>query len=296
MPQGELFARLLHVENAYRERANRDNELLRYFPIAVVGCIESFYRLAIKALVDSVEPYLTNAKALFTNIKTGFEVLQAMHGQTITVGDLVAHSLKISNLSHVSSHMDQLLGDGYLKNLGSVRDRWKVEVHGAPDQPILDDSDETFRWVSRAFELRHIFCYELATNHDVEPSDIESAFEHSLLFLKASEELVSETLYPNAPLTQLDMNVTSGKEYREERAKLDGLLADLAARVSGKQATKIEEANAAWEAYFEAAVEAEGLTYEGGSIRPMIQNLAAARLVRDRAKQVTELIESITLP
>jgi len=63
--------------------------------------------------------------------------------------------------------------------------------------------------------------------------------------------------------------------------------------IADKQIPKFREANKAWEMFFQASVEVEGLQYEGGSIRPTIENSAAARLTKERSVQVSKLIDRI---
>lgn len=291
IPRGELFLRLLHVEHAYRERNPENKELLRYFPIAVVACMETYFRLAIKKLIDSGEPYLTNSQAIMPKTNVGFDVLKALHGQSITIGDVISHSIPISSLTHLSSHMSKLMGVEFLKEVSLIHSRWAVEVLKQPKQPILLEVDNTLRYVARTFELRHIFCHETASNHEFEVEETEKCFYHSILFLKAAEELVSETLYPGSPLTQTDMNIASTGEYKKEKEHLNSLLSQVATLLSDKQVPRFEEANRAWEAFFKASVKVEGLQYEGGSIRPTIENSAAARLTKERSEQVSKLID-----
>jgi uncharacterized protein YecT (DUF1311 family) len=293
IPGGELFLRLLHVEHAYKERDPENKELLRYFPIAVVACMETYFRLAIKKLIDSGEPYLENSQAIMPKANVGFDILKALHGQSITIGDVISHSISISNLAHLASHMSKLLGAEFLKEVSLVHSRWAVEVLKQPKQPILLEADNTLRYVAKTFELRHIFCHETANNHEFELEEIEKCFDHSVLFLKATEELVSETLYPNAPLTQTDMNITSAGDYKKERDHLDSLLSQVSTLLTDKQIPKFTEANKAWEVFFRNSVEIEGLQYEGGSIRPTIENSAAARLTKERSEQVSKLINHL---
>ena len=294
IPQAELFLRLLDVEHVYGKRDPENKELLRYFPIAVVACMEAYFRLTIKQLIDSGEPYLTNAQALMSKARVSFEILKGLHGQTITTGDVIAHSVSISNLTHVASHISQLMACDFLKEVAQVHNRWDVEVNKKPKLPIISSAESTFRYVARAFDLRHIFCHETASNHEFEIQEIEECFENSVLFLKASQAFISETLFPNAPLTQADMNAASYEDYRKEKEHLDSLLTQVFDLLSERQVARYREANEAWKSFFEASVEVEGLQYEGGSIRPTIANSAAASLTRDRAKQVELLIESLS--
>lgn len=86
------------------------------------------------------------------------------------------------------------------------------------------------------------------------------------------------------------MNIASYDEYKSERDDVDRIVETIASTLSGKQAERFAAANNAWEHLLEASREIEGLEYEAGTMRPTVENLAAARLVRDRKAQLMRLL------
>ena len=294
--QGELFIRLLLIKDAYQRFDHGFTELLRYFPIALVACMESYFRLAIKELIDSGEPYLSRSRDLLSKERYDFEILKGLHGQTVSIGEVISHHPSINNLKQVLHLMNTLMEGEFRSKICSVHDRWAVEVKKKAKQPIIEDANETFRYVEESFQLRHIFCHELATAKDVQDEDIRKCIDHTELFLRASDAVVSEILFPNAPLTQTDMNLASHEEYQREKALLDALLEKVSEVLSEKQKEKFHVANRAWDSFVEASIEIEGLQHEGGSIRPTIENGAATKLVRERKKQIEELLTFLTEP
>jgi len=199
----ELPLRLFALESAFKDHDRRSTELTRYFPVALVACIEGYFRLAIKELVDAGEPFLSNAGGLASSFKLDFTVLKAIHGRAVTVGELVGHGVPLSRLEHIEHSLSSLLGTSFLTRMRSVSDRWAHEVRGAPLAPILSDPDRVFSDVATAFELRHIICHELASAHEVEYEQVARCLEGCVAFLRAADELISETLHPGAPLTLL---------------------------------------------------------------------------------------------
>ena len=288
--EAELFARLSAIKHSYKQLDPAIHELLRYYPIALVACLESWFRLAIRELVDSGEPYLGNARQLLRREGFDYDILAGLHGQTITIGEVISHHAPITSLSHIIAVMDTVIGGDFRKCVSEVHDRWKIEIEKQPNAPIIADVDETFRNVDRTFELRHIFCHETATAIEVGRDDIDRCIDHTATFLKASDELISQTLFPNAPLTQTDMNIASHEDYKKEREGLDLLVETIDAALSGERKERFATANAAWESFREASVEVEGLAYEGGSMRPTIAALAATQLVSDRKIQLERLL------
>ena len=296
MREAELFVRLRAIKDAYKKFDHGLTELLRYFPISLVACIESYFRLAMKELIDSGEPYLSNSRHLLSGERYDFEILKGLHGQTVSIGEVISHHPSINNLGQVISLMNTLMDGEFRSKICNVHDRWAVEVKKQPKQPIIKDENETFRYVEKTFELRHVFCHEIATAIEVEEEDIEKCVDHTTVFLKASDAVFSQTLHPNAPLTQTDINLASYEDYQREKALLDALLGKVTEVLSGKQKEKFRDANKAWESFVKASIEIEGLEYEGGSIRPNIEHGAATRFVRERKRQIEKLLNSLTEP
>ena len=58
----ELLFRLFALEQAFKEHDRNKRELSRYFPVALIACVEGYFRIAIKELIDAGEPYLSNAE------------------------------------------------------------------------------------------------------------------------------------------------------------------------------------------------------------------------------------------
>ena len=291
--EAELFARMSAIKQSYQRLDPAIAELLRYYPIALVACVESYFRLAIRELIDAGEPYLDNSRHLLRREGFDFDILKGLHGETISIGELVSYHPSISSLGHIISLMETVMGGDFRRKVSDVYDRWKVEIKNEPRMPIILDIDETFRCVERTFQLRHIFCHETATAVEVESGEIDKCIGHTTTFLKASNELISQTLFPDAPLTQTDMNIASYEDYEKERGGLDLLVDTISEALSSEQKERFDAANAAWESFVHASVDIEGLEYEGGSIRPTIVNFAVAQFVRDRKIQLERLLASL---
>ena len=292
----ELDSRLLYLEGAYKDRENIDRELWRYFPISIVSCSEAFFRLAIKQLIDAGEPYVTNSKDLLGNRRVDFGILKALHGQSITIGDIAGHLVSMNNLNQISEVMTKLLGHDFLNEVSQAYDRWAVEIGKESKKPIISDADLTFRFIARAFELRHIFCHEFANKYKLDISEIEQCFEHFCTFLTASREHIQQTLFPNEPLTQTDMNIDITEKYHKEKRKMESLIQKILGRLTEKQTTEFLKANKAWESFIFASAEVEGLQYEGGTIRPLIEGKALVHLVKERIKNLEKMLETINKP
>lgn len=85
----ELPSRLFALEHSFKIYGKSNTELIRYFPVALIACVEGYFRMVIRELVDTGEPYLSNAEKPAASIKLDFTTLRAIHGKEITVGELI---------------------------------------------------------------------------------------------------------------------------------------------------------------------------------------------------------------
>jgi uncharacterized protein YecT (DUF1311 family) len=275
--------RIRNLHELFEQVKHLDPEVLRYFPIAVVALFESFFRSAIATLVDAGAPYVDNiaATSYARDLRFDFTVVRGIAGKSITMGDFFSHLVGIKNLGQIDSLMTAALGRPFLTQLGVVHDRWAVEVEGKPAQPIISDLNAVLAQVSRAFEDRHVYAHEYADSHPITAADVAAILAAATLFLEAGAAVMSDTLHPDAPLTQAAMNARSLEEYTAMDEALSSRLTELATSLSQGQATLLQRAATSWRDYRDALSELESLEAEGGSMQPLLYNMAAARITRD---------------
>lgn len=285
----ELPIRLAELELAFRRCDTKDAELIRYFPVAIVACAEGYFRLAIKDLVDAGEPFLGNAEKISGQLKIDFALLRAIHGRQLTVGELVAHAVSLSRLEHVDGTLSAILGEGFLGRLRTTVDRWETEVRGKPSAPILSNPDAIYRDVARTFELRHIICHEIASAHQIDREEVERCFLSFVLFLRASDEAISEVLHPDAPLTQSDMNVSAGRSLAEAETKFQELLNELGNSLADSQKERLNALHAEWLQHADrlAELEADSIV-EGGTMWPTVYAGSKQSLNEQRIKELAQ--------
>lgn len=287
LAMAELSTRLFAIEHAFKQLDKTESELLRYFPVAIIACVEGYFRIAIKDLVDSGEPFLTNAEKPASALKLDFSLLRAVHGKAVTVGELVGHGVQLSRLEHIEAVFSSLIGRGFLAALRTTTNRWAHEVKGEPATPILEAPDNVFADVAKTFELRHIICHEIASAYKIESVEVARCFESCVSFLRAADELISETIHPGAPLTQTDMNIAAGKSLGEKKEQLAEAVAALKSRLNAAEITAFDEAQAKWQVYCDSwAYFIAGERAGGGTIWPLIYASAAESVVKRRIEEV----------
>ena len=288
LAMSELPMRLFALEHAFKKHDKAQSELTRYFPVALIACVEGYFRMAIRDLIDAGEPYLSNAEKPASSLKLDFSVLRAVHGKAITVGELVAHGVPLSRLEHIDGALSNLLGKGFLQALRTTTDRWAHEVNGEPATPILSKPDEVFTDVARTFELRHIICHEIASAYEIEPEEVARCFESCVAFLRAADEFISEAIHPGAPLTQTDMNVAAGKSLAEAQERLTLALAVVRSRLDAAELAAFDESQNKWQQYCDAWADfVAGERANSGTIWPLIYTGAVEAAVQRRFEDVS---------
>lgn len=283
----ELPLRLFALEYALKEHDKSKSELTRYFPVALIACVEGYFRMAIKDLIDAGEPFLTNAEKPASSLKLDFSILRAVHGKAITVGELVAHGVSLSRLEHIEGALSSLLGVGFLQALRTTTDRWAHEIGGEPATPILSKPDEVFANVARTFELRHIICHEIASSYEIEAEEVARCFESCVAFLRAADEFISETIHPDAPLTQTDMNIAAGKSLAEGQRSLAEAITKIRSHLDTAELNAFDESQVKWQLYCDAWADfVAGERANSGTIWPLINASAAEDLVARRLEEV----------
>lgn len=192
-------------------------------------------------------------------------------------------------MEHIESALSNLLGKSFLKELRTTTDRWSHEIKGEPIAPILTTPDEVYANVARTFELRHIICHELASAYQIEVDEISHCFESCVAFLRASDECISETLHPNAPLTQTDMNIAAGKSLDEANLRLEDICNLERKRIAPERIAAFNDTQTKWQAYCDSWANFRADDFAGGTIWATIYGGAATSVVERR---ITELAEN----
>lgn len=153
-------------------------ELLRYVPIGLVACLETYFRNVIKDLIDFSEECRRNASAL-REIKFELESVLAIHGRTVTVGEFVAHHLPIRNFVDINSHLTKVLGTDFKETLKR-------------EKPIADNIEwnEIIATITETFEKRHVFCHEAAIQPELTEAHARTMILRTWFFIIATENVV----------------------------------------------------------------------------------------------------------
>lgn len=288
---GEYLHRYFSLEPLFNKRKEFEPELLRYFPVALVALMESYFRLVIKEFVDLGEPYLSNASNLFAGNKIDFEILKALHGKQISLGDILSQVASLNNLSLINSNLSILIGKDYLLELRTVYSRRDHEGLGKPKSPILKDPDATYSQVSRTFELRHIICHESATEFEITCEEIEKCYYGTMQFLNASEKFISNTMYPEYPLSQSGMNKEANENLQKTLVELKLIEEKISSKLEEYRIEQFKNANSIWNEFMKKWANFEADFHKGGTQRSGIYSHTANRIAKTHLKELNEYNE-----
>lgn len=166
--------------------------IANYAPICAVACLEGYFRLLIRDLIDYGLPFSVNAQE-FKDVKLNLVEINAIWDKRVTVGEFIAHLLPINNLSDINSHMTVLLGEDLIKLVRHSSPNGRREGNQIlPESRVFEElSPNMISDIVKIFELRHTLCHELATAYPVSIEDIELMYFNIRNFINTVEYLMT---------------------------------------------------------------------------------------------------------
>lgn len=167
-------------------------ELAKYIPIGMVACIEGYFRMVFRDLIDHGSPFRENV-AKFKDIRLGVDHVLALQSRKITFGEFVAHLLPTNGLDDLADSVSTLIGEPFLERLKNT----KADYFVSGELVSLEEEGLTgavFRDVKTLFEQRHIFAHEIATKARVSPRRLATESAGGLMLIWGTETIVSELL------------------------------------------------------------------------------------------------------
>jgi uncharacterized protein YecT (DUF1311 family) len=258
-----------------------------FIVIRLVTILEVATRGWISRLIDHGEPFVENAASLVQayGLKFDYAITRAVHGDRVTLGELVAHSIPTNRLPEIERALSAVFGTDIFRAIERTVDRWKHEVEGEPANPIISDLGAMRAALTNLFDIRHIIVHEIPNKSPYIIQDIEIFLKSAREFVDAVEEEIQTKLHGKYPLTQLEMNIFAQTKAEEADAKLQQVLLLLYAE---KQDRALWKAQAAWEAYRRLHAEYCSRINDPspGSMAPMIYHEEFETITSARVKQL----------
>ncbi len=178
-----------YVDNEIKKSHKEKKELLKYFPIGMVACIEGYFRLAIADLIDFGAPYQSNLEN-FKELKLDIKTTLGVYNKNVSLGELISHLVSISSLDDINKHMSMIIGEDFYKKLMSTH------VDLVPDEfeELSEQAPTLYKDIKELFEQRHIYAHELAIKEKVNPKNARFLMAAATVFVYSTEVLMEELL------------------------------------------------------------------------------------------------------
>lgn len=262
-------------------------EMQKYFPIAVVATLEGYFRSLFAELIDAGSPYIENAAKFGEkkDIKFDFTIVKSISGKQISLGEFIAHSLPLSSIRDIDFSMSTILGREFLKQLGEAKTTKISHPLSVSLIPILDNSNNIYRLVSRAFELRHIYCHEIASFESLANNEIEDLLTAAKAFVYGTAQYIADLNYVeyDVGMTQADMNEQSEGSKNDKLLALNEVFSKLKSLIPEDQHSRLND----WQIKWEQAAKDYSQEYAeflggGGTIWPVLYNTELERQIEKR--------------
>jgi Lysozyme inhibitor LprI len=255
-------------------------------PIRIVTILEVFIRHWVETLIDHGAPYVERVSKLKVDVKYDFAIVRSLQGGSVSLGQLIAHSLSVSRVDAFSAVLGTLLDQDLFDAISKTRDRWKAKHEGDAVGPIINDMPWVRRTLARLFEVRHILVHELPEKKPHRLNEIAEFLDAASLFLDATDEELWTRL-GGYPMSQAEMNSDAARRHKAAMYELEMLCKEI-----DLETPEIHDVQRAWLAFKEAEAERQTQRHLGGSIRPMIYSLAAEAITRNRIQELRDWLDN----
>lgn len=295
-------AKLGTLENILKAE-NVSGELTHFFPVILVACLETYFRAAIRDLIDLGSPYIDNCAKL-KDLKFDINIIKAIHNKRITVGDFISHLINISSVEQIDSYMSTILGCKFLASLPShkrqviVDSKLKKYVN-----PLSRRYKTIYKNISSLFRIRHQISHEVSLNIELDKKTLEEFFVSVTLLIEGTEILIENIFYPNGvPQSTYDWREYNGKEYEAVVLEIKASLKKIKTLLKRREKyappnekhierEQLKELHQSWEDYQKAhSWFVADLNAKGGSAWPLFYMGIAKELAEDMLEKYQDIL------
>lgn len=286
----------INDQNMTTVPANLKNngELHKYIPIGMMACVESFFRVTVKELIDLGSPYLERASKL-REIKFDFTMVQAIQGKKLTVGDFLSHLVPMKSFDEIGEVISVLTEKEFFKDLEPFffeSTDWEAENKFPLPHELTKENHqevgEIYRSSREIYKLRNIFCHEATEPDTVNISTIYSGYVNTLKFLEASNAFLWNVIDPNHPTCNAEWGARNYADLQILEKELKELLAKVAPDCEFFEMDLLETQKV-WENYKDTRLKIMEERWEGGSGQGIALSSEAIYLTKQRIEELKEL-------
>jgi uncharacterized protein YecT (DUF1311 family) len=265
-----------------------------FFPIRAVTLLEVFSGAWIAQLIDHGPPFVNNAVDLAKNLRPDYELIRAIHGRTITLGDMIAHNISFRAFGQICSCFKILIGEDLIPLIETAVDRRTTLRDLMSAQPaekkmlarIIPDVAEMCRPLSRLFEVRHILVHEFPQTEVYDRAEIAVFLKSAEQFAHATNEALNHLLFGDAPRTMQGMKERAGQSLEKSQAELAGIMERLRNNADRRKLSLLKRSEKAWLTFRKAECDVRADLTCGGTLAGYLALLEADALTKTRIEQL----------
>lgn len=184
---GPLYRALHYIKENIDSNQNEQsieiqNELLRHFPVSLVATLEGYFRLLVRDVINTHEPFKQNLSK-FADLKFDVSSVLAIDSSKISLGEFVAHILPLNDLAKINRAMSMLLTRDFLKDVKAlININYYIKVESSKDNAKL-----IVRNLNEMFRIRHIICHEISTKEQLSILQVEEMFKSVSMFVISTD-------------------------------------------------------------------------------------------------------------
>ena len=163
-----IMSTAMYLTNNKKIEKEIRKELFKYIPIGLVTCIENYFRLLIKDLLKKGSPYLLNITN-YKNINIDFKSIINAQSKSLSIPDLISHLIPLNSLENINTLMSIMIEKDFLYELKMREIKFEDKNSSMSIEKFLESSFESVKMV---YQMRNIFCHELALNYKFDSKKI----------------------------------------------------------------------------------------------------------------------------
>jgi hypothetical protein len=214
--------RMSSLLQTFHSPAKHREEVLRYFPIAVVASIDGYFRTRMANLIDAGDPFRSNAVSNYPDVKLDMQMASALTTKKISLGELITYRVSIGSFSALIDFVKKVTGES-----GFPQDLLKVKpdlIGRKTKKTILTNPNATWKQLDQVFETRHILCHELAQDLVIDEEDTRLLLIAAQDFMKASATWVESLMAKHFPIRPGDRARETRRKISEAREHINNLI------------------------------------------------------------------------
>ncbi len=256
--------------------------------------LEVYVRWEIRNLINSGDPrFIRNIRIDELAVRIDHDLLISIHGQRVTVGDLVAHSVKLSDFDAVNKTLSQLLQAGFVDLVKNAREPEDRRAQGADAPPIIPSISDVLSKVKRTFNLRHIVSHEAHLRNAVSLNEIKELCSACYQFARASRYAIAHYIDPNAPLTLDEAYKAANERVNVVKTQIKDLEDLVLSKLGHSPMTEaFIEMQRGWRLFVEKQAEYDASHHMNGNRGALYAQLTTEAMYGKRLAEIKKYLEN----